>query len=199
MFDNRIPWDEYFMQICDIVAARATCDRKHVGAVIVRDRHILSTGYNGSIPGASHCDEPDNFWICLICNTKVPYIGEQIRYCPACVHHVDMHLHHGGHDMEENHCVRTIHAELNAICHAAREGIKLSNTSIYCNTLPCWSCFKAIVSAGITEVVWRDSYRIAESKVIRVAQELNFNLRQLGVSSDHQSTKPLDPGDGKSA
>ena len=86
--DSRASWDEYFMNIARMVASRATCDRKHVGAVLVRDRTILSTGYNGSIRGLRHCSEE-------------------------------------GHMMEDGHCVRTIHAEANAIIQAARNGVRI--------------------------------------------------------------------------
>ena len=84
----RASWDEYFLRIATDVATRATCDRKHVGAVIVRDRTILSTGYNGSIGGTPHCDEV-------------------------------------GHMMEDGHCVATIHAEVNAVLQAARNGVAI--------------------------------------------------------------------------
>src|SRR5690606_2744344 len=85
---RRVGWDEYFMGIARQVASRSTCDRKHVGAVIVRDRMILATGYNGSIRGIAHCDDE-------------------------------------GHLMEDGHCVRTVHAEANAIVQAARNGVRL--------------------------------------------------------------------------
>lgn len=117
----RDDWDTYFMRIADLVSSRATCDRKHVGAVVVKNRRILTTGYNGSIPGTPHCDE-------------------------------------AGHMMEDGHCVRTIHAEVNAVAQAASMGISVKGATMYCNTLPCWNCFKTVVSAGITEIVWQSDY-----------------------------------------
>src|SRR6185312_9890322 len=101
---HRASWDEYFMQIARDVATRATCDRKHVGAVIVRDKCILATGYNGSIRGLPHCDED-------------------------------------GHLMEDGHCVRTIHAEANAIIQAARNGVRIEGATVYVTASPCWGCF----------------------------------------------------------
>lgn len=118
----RKPWPEYFMDIAKAVATRATCDRKHVGAVIVRDNRILSTGYNGSIPGAPHCDEV-------------------------------------GHMMEDGHCVRTVHAEANAIMQAARHGVRLEGSTIYTTASPCWPCFQKIVTAGIKTIVFGELYR----------------------------------------
>lgn len=117
----RDDWDTYFMKIADLVSSRATCDRKHVGAVIVKDRRILATGYNGSIPGMPHCDDV-------------------------------------GHMMDDGHCVRTIHAEVNAVAQAANMGTGVKGATMYCNTLPCWNCFKTIVSSGISEIVWQSDY-----------------------------------------
>jgi dCMP deaminase len=120
---NRPTWDELFLEICDVVAQRSTCNRKHVGAVLVTpDHHIISTGYNGSMPTLPHCDD-------------------------------------AGHDMDEGgHCVRTVHSEVNVICQAAKLGISTKGAILYCNTLPCWSCFKTIISAGIGKIVYRDEY-----------------------------------------
>src|SRR5215470_5595454 len=90
----RASWDEYFMAIAREVSTRSTCDRKHVGAVIVRDKMILTTGYNGSIRGLAHCDDE-------------------------------------GHLMEEGHCVRTVHAEGNAIVQAAPNGVRLDASATH--------------------------------------------------------------------
>lgn len=125
------------MQIASQVATRATCDRKHVGAVIVRDKTILTTGYNGSIRGLSHCDEV-------------------------------------GHMMEDGHCVRTVHAEINAIAQAARNGVRTEGSAIYVTASPCWPCFKAIVNAGITRIVFGEFYR--GERTIEAAMELGIDL-----------------------
>ncbi len=120
--NDRATWDEYFMAIALQVATRATCDRKHVGAVIVRDRTILSTGYNGSIRGLGHCDEE-------------------------------------GHMMDDGHCVRTVHAEANAIVQAARNGVRIEGASIYVTASPCWNCFKLIANAGLDRICFGEFYR----------------------------------------
>lgn len=115
-------WDEYFMRIARDVATRATCDRKHVGAVIVRRNAIQSTGYNGSLPGQPHCDD-------------------------------------AGHLMEDGHCIRTVHAEANAIAHAARNGVGLCGCTLYVTASPCHNCFQLVVAAGITRIVFGEFYR----------------------------------------
>lgn len=122
MARTRASWDEYFMNIAREVATRSTCDRKFVGAVIVRDRSILATGYNGSIRGLSHCDED-------------------------------------GHLMEEGHCVRTVHAEANAIVQAAKNGVRIDDASIYVTASPCWGCFRLIANAGIKRIAFGEFYR----------------------------------------
>ena len=119
---GRASWDEYFMDIAVVVARRSTCPRKHVGAVIVRDKTILSTGYNGSVRGLPHCDE-------------------------------------AGHMMEDGHCVRTIHAEVNAVIQAAKNGSRIDGATIYVTASPCWSCFKMLANAGIREIYYREFYR----------------------------------------
>jgi len=138
--DARSSWDEYFMNIARTVATRATCDRKHVGAVIVRDRTILSTGYNGSIRGTPHCDE-------------------------------------AGHMMEDGHCVRTIHAEMNAIIQAAKNGTSIVEASIYVTASPCWNCFKAIANAGLGRVVFGEFYR--DQRIFETATALSIELVDL--------------------
>ena len=117
----RQTWSEYFMSVAETVGTRSTCDRRHVGAVIVRDRTILATGYNGSLPGAPHCDDI-------------------------------------GHDMVNAHCVRTVHAELNAIAQAAKNGIRIDEAQMYITSSPCFACFKVVVSAGIKEIYYRTPY-----------------------------------------
>jgi dCMP deaminase len=137
MARSRASWDEYFMNIAREVATRSTCDRKHVGAVIVRDRSILATGYNGSIRGLSHCDED-------------------------------------GHLIEENHCVRTVHAEANAIVQAAKNGVRIDAASIYVTASPCWGCFRLIANAGILKIVFGEFYR--DRKIFEFSQELGIEL-----------------------
>jgi len=134
---ERATWDQYFMRIASDVASRATCDRKHVGAAIVRDKNILATGYNGSIRGLGHCDEE-------------------------------------GHMMEEGHCVRTIHAEANAVIQAAKNGTRIEGATIYVTASPCWGCFKMIANAGLTKIVYGEFYR--DQRIFEFAQKLAIEL-----------------------
>ena len=134
---KRLDWDSYFMHIAQVVATRATCDRKHVGAVLVRDRTILSTGYNGSPRGMKHCDEID-------------------------------------HMMEDGHCVRTVHAEANAIVQAAKNGVRIDGATIYTTASPCWPCFKLIANAGIVGIVYGEIYR--DIRISQFAEEAGINL-----------------------
>jgi dCMP deaminase len=140
--DQRSSWDDYFMNIARVVASRATCDRKHVGAVLVRDRTILSTGYNGSIRGLRHCSED-------------------------------------GHMMEDGHCVRTVHAEANAIIQAAKNGVAIDGATIYTTASPCWPCFKLIANSGCTRIVFGEFYR--DQRIFDYAQQLRIELAELTV------------------
>ena len=133
----RPTWDNYFMEIAQQVSKRSTCDRKSVGAVIVRDKVILSTGYNGSIRGIKHCDEI-------------------------------------GHLMENDHCVRTVHAEVNAVAQSAMNGTEIKNSSIYLTASPCWPCFKVIVNSGIKKIYFGEFYR--DEKIFKFAQESGIEL-----------------------
>lgn len=141
---SRASWDEYFMAIAKQVATRSTCERKHVGAVIVRDRSILATGYNGSIRGLPHCDEV-------------------------------------GHLMENGHCVRTTHAEMNAIIQAAKNGARIEGADIYVTASPCWSCFKAIGNAGIKRILFGEFYR--DDRIFEAASALGILLVDLSSSA----------------
>jgi dCMP deaminase len=138
LYPTRKTWPAYFIAIAHAASSRATCDRKHVGCVITRDNRILVTGYNGSIPGAPHCDEV-------------------------------------GHDMKDGHCVRTVHAEANAVAQAARYGVSLAETTAYINTFPCWACFKMLASAGVSCIVFDDDYR-EDPRVRDGAQQAGVSL-----------------------
>ena len=132
MSATRASWDEYFMNIAREVATRATCDRKHVGAVIVRDRSILATGYNGSPAGMSHCLDVG----CLIYESRTP-----------------------DGDLEQN-CYRTIHAEINAISQAARNGAAIRDADIYVTHTPCIHCIKVLINTGVRRVYYGREYKL---------------------------------------
>ena len=122
----RKSWDEYFMEITEMVATRSTCDRAFVGCILVnKDNRIVSTGYNGSLSGNKSCDEI-------------------------------------GHTMRDGHCIATIHAEMNALLYCAKEGIKVNGCKCYVTHFPCLNCTKALLQAGITEIYYKDDYRVDE-------------------------------------
>ncbi len=128
------------MGIAEIVATRSTCPRKMVGAVIVRDKNILSTGYNGSISGLPHCTEAG----CMI---------------------------------ENDHCVRTIHAEANAIIQAAKHGVNINDSTIYVTASPCWNCFKTIANSGIRRIVFGEFYK--DERIFKFSKKLGIELVHL--------------------
>ena len=113
------------MEIATVVAKRATCDRKNVGAVITRDKVILSTGYNGSPRGLPHCDE----------------VGHELKLM-------------GGRES----CIRTVHAEANAITQAAKIGVNISDSTIHVTASPCYDCMKLIINSGIKRIVFGEYY-----------------------------------------
>ena len=126
----RPSWDEYFMEISRAVARRATCNRGRSGCVIAKDKQILVTGYVGSPRGIPHCDK----------------IGHQMKRT----------LHEDG--TWSQHCVRTTHAEQNAICQAAKIGVSIDGATVYCKMTPCSTCAKMIINAGIKKVVCEKRY-----------------------------------------
>lgn len=126
----RPSWDEYFMELANAAAKRATCDRGRSGCVIVKDKQILVTGYVGAPTGLPHCDE----------------VGHLFKKT----------IHEDG--SETMHCVRTVHAEQNAICQAAKRGIALEGATLYCRMTPCRVCAMLIINCGIKRVVCEKKY-----------------------------------------
>lgn len=127
---KRPDWDEYFLEVMKAVAKRATCDRGRSGCVVVKNKRILTTGYVGAPAGLPHCDEA----------------GHQMK----SVTHEDGAV--------SQHCVRTSHAEENAIIQAARHGISLDGSTIYSKMVPCYTCGKMIINAGVRRVVCESDY-----------------------------------------
>jgi len=119
----RPDWDSYFLKIAFAVSERSTCDRAFVGCVLVLDKRILTTGFNGSPAGLAHCDEE-------------------------------------GHLLVDGHCVRTIHAETNAIIQAALHGVSTRASTCYVTHFPCINCTKVLINAGIVRLVYSEDYRI---------------------------------------
>lgn len=118
---GRPSWDAYFLAIAAAVGERSTCRRRRVGALLVRDRRILVTGFNGAVRGQPHC--------------------------------LDV-----GCDMHDGHCVRAVHAEVNAVIQAALHGVSTAESTLYCTSQPCHGCTKVLLNAGVIGVVYADPY-----------------------------------------
>ena len=125
----RPTWDSYFMEITKLVASRSSCLRRSVGAVLVKDKRILATGYNGAPAGMKHCEEVG----CLREKLHVPS-GQRHELC------------------------RGLHAEQNAIIQAARQGTEIVGSTLYCTTAPCSLCAKMLINAGVVRIVYEGSY-----------------------------------------
>ena len=126
---SRPSWPEYFMTITKMVAKRSTCLRRHVGSILVKDKRILSTGYNGAPTGLKHCAEVG----CIRQNTSIPS-GERHELC------------------------RGLHAEQNAIIQAAYHGISIAGSTLYCTNKPCVICSKMLINAGIVKIFYEKGY-----------------------------------------
>jgi dCMP deaminase len=151
----RSTWDEYFLKLADHVATRATCDRKHVGAVIVKNKRVVSTGYNGSPSGLPHCDDK----------------GHLLKVI----------------DGRES-CIRTLHAESNALDDAGR---KAKGGTLYCTVTPCYECAKRIINAGIVEVVIGGEY---QSQNTGLVADLFMFAHVTFRTLDSAPPTPSDPG-----
>lgn len=155
---KRPSWDEYFMEVMDAISKRATCDRGRSGCVIAKNNQVLATGYVGSPAGLPHCDE----------------IGHQIKR----VVHVDED------SRETSHCVRTVHAEQNAICQAAKNGTSLNGATLYCRMTPCRVCAMLIINCGIKRVVCQFRYQLSSE-----AEEM---FRKVGLELDYINEDTMD-------
>ena len=152
---QRPSWDDYFMEVADAISKRATCDRGRSGCVIARDKQLLVTGYVGSPQGLPHCDD----------------VGHQMKKI----------IHEDGHITQ--HCVRTVHAEQNAICQAAKRGISIDKATLYCRMTPCRTCAMLIINCGIVRVVCENRYHSAD--------ESEDMFKQAGIQLDYVSTDVL--------
>ena len=135
----RPSWDDYFMEVANAISKRATCDRGRSGCVVARDNQLLVSGYVGSPTGFPHCDDEG--------------------------HVLKKVIHEDGHSTQ--HCMRTVHAEQNAICQAAKNGVALKDATLYCRMTPCRTCAMLIINSGIVRVVAERRYHAgAESEAM---------------------------------
>ena len=142
--NKRPSWDEYFMQIAEVVATRSTCIRRNVGAVIVKNKRLLASGYNGAPTGLNHCQNSG----CLRAEHNIP-AGERHELC------------------------RGLHAEQNAVVQAAMHGVGILGATIYITHQPCSACTKIIINAGIEKIVYKDAYpdSLAEQLILEAGIE----------------------------
>ena len=146
---KRPSWDEYFIQLAELVGTRGTCDRGYAGTVIVKNKRILATGYVGAPAGLPSCDE----------------VGHEMQ----SVTHEDGTV--------SNHCIRTGHAEQNAINNAARVGVAIEGSTLYCKMTPCYKCAQSIINSGIVRVVaMKDYHGGARSKEIFKEAKIKYEL-----------------------
>lgn len=144
--DKRLSWDEYFMQIADIVKTRSTCIRRQVGSVIVKDNRIITTGYNGAPSGLKHCTEIGG---CYREKMEIPS-GQRHELC------------------------RALHAEQNAIIQAAKLGASTEGAVIYVTLQPCIICAKMLINSGIKKIVYKGSY--PDELALNILKEANIEL-----------------------
>ncbi len=157
---KRPSWDEYFLQMVDIVGSRGTCDRGRSGCVIVKDNRILSTGYVGAPSGLPHCDE----------------VGHE------------MHTVTQEDGTTSRHCIRTAHAEQNAISNSARIGHALFGSTLYCKMTPCYKCAQSIINTGIVRVVALKDYH-ASGRSKEIFKEALVSCEVLGEVESYTDTK----------
>lgn len=148
---KRPSWDEYFLKLAMLASERATCPRMHCGCVLVKDKQVIATGYNGSIPGDDHCEDV-GCWVV------------------------------------ENHCIRTNHAEMNALTQAAKNGHPTNGSTAYVTNMPCTTCAKALIASGVKRVVVFSDYHdtvaqkffakagVSLDKIAKPSNEINYNL-----------------------
>lgn len=131
---TRPSWDEYFLQMAELVGTRGTCDRGHAGIVIVKDKRLLATGYAGSPIGLPHCDE----------------VGHEMTTVT------------NEEGVTSRHCIRTTHSETNAIANAARFGVAVDGATMYSTMVACYACAKVVINAGIRRFVARKDYHASQ-------------------------------------
>ena len=162
---ERPSYDEYFMEMAHIVAKRSTCMRRKVGAILVKDKHILSTGYNGAPKGLKHCSEVG----CLRKELGIPS-GERHEIC------------------------RGLHAEQNAIIQAAVFGISIKNSVLYCTNTPCVVCAKMLINAGVKEIVYSGEYPDDLAKIMTSESKIkirNFDNTNIMLSKNQKTYQKL--------
>lgn len=145
-------WDHYFMDMAYMAATRATCPRRHVGAILVKDKKLLGSAYNGAPAGTSDCYEEG----CLLTETIEEVDGELVK---------------------NNRCIRTIHAEQNLLLFTDRD--ERVGATVFVTDQPCWTCTNMLANSGIKEIVYHRGYKKDHLKVVQLLQKKGIQLRQV--------------------
>jgi len=149
----RPTWDDYFMEVANAISKRGTCDRGRSGCVIAKDKQVLATGYVGSPAGFPHCDD----------------VGHQMKKL----------IHEDG--SVTQHCVRTVHAEQNAICQAAKRGVSIAGATIYCRMTPCRVCTMLLINCGIKRVYCERRYH--------AGRESEIMFKKAGIKLEYKNNQ----------
>ncbi len=144
---HRPSWDEYFIELTEVVGHRGTCDRGRCGAIAVKDKYVLATGYVGAPAGLPHCDE----------------VGHDLKQ----VTHADGHV--------STHCMRTVHAEQNLICQAAKRGVSMEGATVYTKMTPCRTCAMLLINAGVVKIISLKRYQ-AEGESIELFRKAGVEI-----------------------
>lgn len=148
---KRLDWDSYFMLSALFLASRSTCSRAQVGTLLVKDKRIIASGYNGSVHGEDHCDDV-------------------------------------GHLMVDNHCIRTVHSEVNAITQCAKFGVETNGAKVYVTHFPCLNCTKTLIQAGVDEVFYLNDYRVDEY-AMKLLTQTGIKLTKLTLDKEDPLVK----------
>lgn len=148
---KRLDWDSYFMLSALFLASRSTCSRAQVGTLLVKDKRIIASGYNGSVHGEEHCDDV-------------------------------------GHLMVDNHCIRTVHSEVNAITQCAKFGVETNGAKVYVTHFPCLNCTKTLIQAGVDEVFYLNDYRV-DDYAMKLLTQTGIKLTKITLDKEDPLVK----------
>ena len=168
---NRPDWDTYFMEITHVVAKRSTCMRRQVGAILVKDKHILTTGYNGAPKGLVHC-------LCQYCLSRLKQMQKYNLQNRLSSRELRQEL--GVPSGERHELCRALHAEQNAIIQAANLGISIEGSTLYCTTAPCSLCAKMLINAGVVRVVFDGAY--PDERAMEFFREAGMIVEQMTLN-----------------
>ena len=154
MAKKRLDWEQYFMLQSIILSQRSTCDRANVGAVVVKDKRIIASGYNGSTNKEDHCDDE-------------------------------------GHYMRDGHCIRTVHAEVNAITQCSKFGMDTQGAEVYVTHFPCLNCTKTLIQAGIKKINYLTNYRV-DDYALHLLNVADVEIKKVELDNTNQLVKSLE-------